>query len=327
MKDEGGRMKQERMTVKSHPSRPFRAGSLVAIVTCILCTAARAEFPTTHPFQEITYQHIQRHNPDESLYVVAVDLTDPDVQIHLATAGPDPDGDGPWQTTLQPVRQIAQREKFDVAINASYFEITRGRASAPIPEEQAERGGAPATSAPAQAGGYVAGVWASHVGLTMMDGRLVSNTPREDWPILWVEGDRTVKIGPAPASGVPAHARQIVTGNGLVLINGAKPPVPFKSNLPARHPRTAIGVDRAGTKLTILTLDGRRPGVSVGMNGDELADEMKQLGCWDAINLDGGGSTTLLMRDPATGEFKLLNQPSDNRERAVSSALGITLRR
>jgi exopolysaccharide biosynthesis protein len=225
------------------------------------------------------------------------------------------------------VRQIAQREKFDVAINASYFEINRDPTSAPIPEEQAERRGAPATSMPVQASGYVAGVWASNVGLTMFDGKLVSNTPREDWPILWVEGDRTVKIGRVPASGVPAHARQIVTGNGLVLINGAKPPVPFKSNLPARHPRTVIGVDRAGTKLTILTLDGRRPGVSVGMNGDELADEMKQLGCWDAINLDGGGSTTLLMRDPATGEFKLLNQPSDNRERAVSSALGITLRR
>src|SRR6185369_15476312 len=137
--------------------------------------------------------------------------------------------------------QIAQREKFDVAINASYFEIPRGPTSAPIPEEQAERSGVPATS-PVQSAGYVAGVWASNVGLTMMDGKLVSNTTREDWPILFVKGERTVKIGPAPASGVPANARQIVTGNGLVLQNGAKPPGPFKSNLPARHPRTVIGI-------------------------------------------------------------------------------------
>lgn len=289
--------------------------------------AANAEFPTTHPYQELTYQHIQRSGPEQSLYVVTVDLTDPDVELHLATAGPDPDGDGPWQTTLQTVRSIATREKFDLAINASYFEIPRGPTSAPIPEEQAERSGRAATTIPVQQSGYIANVWASNVGYTMSDGKLLANAPREDWPILWIEGQRTVKIGPIPATGYPKNAKQIITGNGLVLKDGEKPPGPFKSNLPARHPRTVIGVDRAGSKMVILTPDGRRPGVSIGMNGDELAAEMKSLGCWDAINLDGGGSTTLLLRDPESKELKLLNQPSDNRERPVSSALGIILKR
>lgn len=300
------------------------AGSLLVL---LLCGFAQAEFPTTRRYQEITYQHIQRSSPEQSLHVVTVDLTDPDVELHLATAGPDPDGDGPWQTMLQPVRDIATREKFDLAINASYFEIKRGPTSAPIPEEQAERSARPATTLPVQSSGYVTNVWASNVGFTMIDGRLLSNSPREDWPIVWIEGQRAVKIGPVPATGYPKNAKQIITGNGLVLQNGEKPPGPFKSNLPARHPRTVIGVDRTGTRMVILTLDGRRPGVSIGMNGDELAAEMKTLGCWDAINLDGGGSTTLLLRDPESNELKLLNQPSDNRERPVSSALGIILKR
>lgn len=300
------------------------------VLSCLCFVSPRvanAEFPTTHPYQEITYQHIQRRSPEQSLHVVMVDLTDPDVELHLATAGPDPDGDGPWQTMLQPVRDIATREKFDLAINASYFEITRGPTSAPIPEELAERSGRAATTAPAQQNGYAVNVWASNVGFTMSDGKLLSTAPREDWPILWIEGNRGVKIGPVPATGYPKSATQIITGNGLVLKDGEKPPGPFKSNLPARHPRTVIGVDRAGSKLVILTLDGRRPGVSIGMSGDELAAEMKSLGCWDAINLDGGGSTTLLLRDADTKELKLLNQPSDNRERPVSSALGIILKR
>jgi exopolysaccharide biosynthesis protein len=123
---------------------------------------------------------------------------------------------------------------------------------------------------------------------------------------------------------LPAGAKHIITGNGMVLDDG-NPPASFKSNLVARHPRTVLGIDRTGTKLTILTLDGRRPGVSVGMTGAELAKEMQRLGCWDAINLDGGGSTTLLIRDPQTRQLHLINHPSDGNQRAVSDAIGIKI--
>lgn len=264
---------------------------------------SRADFPTTQPFQEVQYRHEQRRNPEISFYVVTVDLSDPDVKLRLATAGPDPDGAGEWQTTLMPVRQIATRERFDVAINASFFTVPSGPTSAPS---------------------YIAGINASSVGWTMSDGKVLSNSPRQGWPILWIEGDRTVKIG-MPAA-LPALARHAVTGNGLLIKDG-KPVERFDGNLIARHPRTAVGVDRAGTKLIVLTLDGRRPGVSIGMTGAELASEMQRLGCWDAINLDGGGSTTLFIRDPQNDELKLVNQPSGNLERPVSSALGVSIQR
>jgi exopolysaccharide biosynthesis protein len=284
-------------------------------------TSALAQFPTTQPFEEVTFHSEQRHNPDERFYVVTVDLADPDVSISLATAGPDPDGAGPWQTMLRPVREIAERERFDIAINASYFEITRGTTTQPIPEEAAERSGAPATQ-PVQRGAYVYDVWASNVGRTVIDGKVFTEQRYRDWPVVWIGGDS--KVGMGSVDQIAPGAKHVITGNGLVLDDG-RPPASFASNLVARHPRTVVGIDRTGTKLTIFTLDGRLPNISAGMTGAELAAEMQRLGCWDAINLDGGGSTTLLMRDPQTKKLTLINQPSDGNERAVSDAIGVKI--
>jgi exopolysaccharide biosynthesis protein len=293
----------------------------ILIALLLFAASAHAEFPTTQPFEEVTFRADQRHDPDERMYVLTVDLTDPDVSISVATAGPDPDGEGPWQTTLRPVREIAEREGFDIAINASYFEIVRGSTTRPIPEEAAERSGAPATQ-PLQQGGYVYDIWASNVGWTMIDGKLLTPRRNLDWPIVAFGNDGKVAMG--NVEQLPAGAKHIITGNGMVLEDG-HPPASFKSNLVARHPRTVLGIDKTGTKLTILTLDGRRPGVSVGMTGAELAKEMQRLGCWDAINLDGGGSTTLLIRDPQTRQLHLINHPSDGNQRAVSDAIGIKI--
>ena len=63
------------------------------------------------------------------------------------------------------------------------------------------------------------------------------------------------------------------------------------------------------------------------MSYDELAAEMLRLGCHVALNLDGGGSSVLAVRDPAKDEFKILNQPTDGRERAVANVLGVAVRK
>lgn len=81
-----------------------------------------------------------------------------------------------------------------------------------------------------------------------------------------------------------------------------------------RHPRTAIGW-RADGKLILLTVDGRQK-LSLGMTMDELASLMLELGCVEAMNLDGGGSTAMVVKN------KIVNSPSDAAgERAVSDAL------
>lgn len=83
----------------------------------------------------------------------------------------------------------------------------------------------------------------------------------------------------------------------------------------ARHPRTALGW-RADGRFVLVTVDGRQPRKSVGMTILELAALMGELGCVEAINLDGGGSTTMVIKN------KVINSPSDaTGERAVSDAL------
>jgi len=86
-----------------------------------------------------------------------------------------------------------------------------------------------------------------------------------------------------------------------------------------------VGLDHTGRVLTLFVVDGRQPGLSIGMTLAELAREMIALGCDSALNLDGGGSTDLVWRDGRTKQLKILNSPSDARERSVADVLGITV--
>jgi exopolysaccharide biosynthesis protein len=82
-----------------------------------------------------------------------------------------------------------------------------------------------------------------------------------------------------------------------------------------RHPRTALARLDSG-KILLMTVDGRQPGVSVGMSLQMLAELLLEFGAVEAINLDGGGSTTMVVQD------KVVNKPSDQTgERSVSDAI------
>jgi len=83
----------------------------------------------------------------------------------------------------------------------------------------------------------------------------------------------------------------------------------------SRHPRTAAGYSKDGRRLFLITVDGRQASFSVGMSLYELAEFMLNLGVWDALNLDGGGSTTMIVND------SLVNSPSDaTGDRPISNA-------
>ena len=101
--------------------------------------------------------------------------------------------------------------------------------------------------------------------------------------------------------------------NGEILIDAPQQgfQATFSDN---RHPRTAVGVTAQG-RLLLVTVDGRQP-MSGGMTLYELAQLMKQLGATDAINLDGGGSTTLAVRGGL-----VLNSPSEGKQRPVANAV------
>ena len=92
-----------------------------------------------------------------------------------------------------------------------------------------------------------------------------------------------------------------------------------------RHPRSAVGIARGGRRLLLVVVDGRQKPYSDGMTLRELATLMRALGARDAINLDGGGSTTMVYADPASaGRLRIANHPSDSAgERPVGDALAI----
>ncbi len=82
-----------------------------------------------------------------------------------------------------------------------------------------------------------------------------------------------------------------------------------------RHPRTAIAKLTDG-RILLATVDGRQPGISAGMTLEELAQMLLDFGAVEAMNLDGGGSTTMVI------DGKIVNKPSDaGGERSVSDAL------
>ncbi|HEX8250083.1 MAG TPA: phosphodiester glycosidase family protein [Pyrinomonadaceae bacterium] len=88
-----------------------------------------------------------------------------------------------------------------------------------------------------------------------------------------------------------------------------------KAFVETRHPRTAVAKLKDG-KFLMVAVDGRQAGYSVGMNLNELAAFLLELGAQDAMNLDGGGSTTMFL------DGKVVNKPSDKEgERSVSDAI------
>ncbi len=89
---------------------------------------------------------------------------------------------------------------------------------------------------------------------------------------------------------------------------------------PYKHPRTALGVKADGS-VFFTVIDGRQPGFSEGVTLNDLGKIMKDLGAVDAINLDGGGSTTFVARQPGDRHLSVVNSPSDGSQRNVANSL------
>lgn len=138
-------------------------------------------------------------------------------------------------------------------------------------------------------------------------------------------GDRvTVTLGLRPL-----RPEEAVGGHPVLLRDSAITPAARDSNAFAvtRHPRTAVGVGDGGRRLLLVVVDGRQAPWSAGMSLLELATLMQSLGAREAINLDGGGSTAMVVRDPESGALRVVNRPSDREgERAVGNALAIVRR-
>jgi len=117
----------------------------------------------------------------------------------------------------------------------------------------------------------------------------------------------------------PSEIRQAIAGAPRIVSNGQRDiRVAAESVKPdvavGRNPRTAVGICRDGS-LIFMVVDGRRESLSQGVTLDELADLLIKLGAVDAVNLDGGGSSTMVV------EGAVVNAPSGEAERPIGDAL------
>lgn len=136
-------------------------------------------------------------------------------------------------------------------------------------------------------------------------------------PTLYISSRNTVSFD------APSRPYNAISGETMLVRGGS---VIEDLNDTDIHPRTAIGYSKNERFLYLVIVDGRQPFYSEGIKLSELAQLLLDLGAHHAMNLDGGGSSTLVMR-AANGSARILNSPIDlyipGRERPVANHLGI----
>lgn len=227
------------------------------------------------------------------IHTVTVDLTVPDIDFLVTPAEPGAEVEA--RTTTAFLREFDAQ----VAINGSFFEPFWAR----TPWDYYPRGGDP--------------VW--------VQGQAISNNqpysdPLEGWPTLCI----TLAEIFIDRNGCPPETVHALAGNHLLVENG----LPVEQERVRLHPRTAVALAPDGATLWLVVVDGRQPDYSEGVTLGELADILLELGASMALNLDGGGSSTMVT---ATEQGpRLLNAPIHTniamRQRPVGNHLGIYAR-
>ncbi|WP_332650870.1 S-layer homology domain-containing protein [Lysinibacillus sp. 54212] len=119
---------------------------------------------------------------------------------------------------------------------------------------------------------------------------------------------------------------EFILAAGPLLVKDGKVNISMPTNsgfVTTRSDRTAVAVDATGTRVFLVTVDGRQSGYSNGTNLKDLASLLISKGASAAINLDGGGSTTMAVRQVGGYEPLLVNRPSGGAERRVSAILQV----
>ena len=302
--------------------RLLRSLALVVLVSGTLSgvSAALAQASATPPLaapaaSPVLFQPFALPGPLQGV-VARVDLKDPRVGVILVMAsGGRPDQrSGPPDCAghLEVPSALARTHDLAVAVNASFF------AAAPQ-----DIGGRQVT--------YFVGNCATPVGWHYSAGRLRTRpTQARMKATLLVHTSRRLSLH-ANLEELPADVAYAVSGNAMVLESG-RPLAEGKDSL--RHPRTAVGLSRDGNTLLLVVVDGRQEGRSRGATLAELGALLKSLGAHDGINLDGGGSSAMVIKDRSTGVFAVANRPSGLAveapgvpvERPVVDVLGVVLR-
>ncbi|HZX21204.1 MAG TPA: phosphodiester glycosidase family protein, partial [Clostridia bacterium] len=114
---------------------------------------------------------------------------------------------------------------------------------------------------------------------------------------------------------------KLAFGGGTILVKDGQV-APFTQDVSGAHPRTAIGITQDRSGLIFVTIDGRHTSYK-GVDGGRLAEILIELGSYEAIMMDGGGSTVMMKRGQGEFEPKIINHPSDGIERKIINSVAI----
>ncbi|MDD2476608.1 MAG: phosphodiester glycosidase family protein [Dysgonamonadaceae bacterium] len=160
--------------------------------------------------------------------------------------------------------------------------------------------------------------YADNLGLIISDGVVVSEL--RDRPSLIVYKDGRITFGIVSPEDDLSQIQTAVTGFAYVLEEGV-----VTSKDKSNAPRTGYGLSKHNEFLILLTIDGRQKGYSEGASTAEVAEWLRYFGAYNGLNMDGGGSTTLVYWDAENSVVKKVNHQSGNAERNVGCNLGIYL--
>lgn len=248
-------------------------------------------------FRGVTYsREVLRRPRPMVVHVVQIDLDDPDIGFVVTPPSPT---DG-RRVAARTTSQFLETTGAAVAINGGGF-------------------------SPWYAHGPLwyyphAGDGVDPSGLVISRGRSYSRD-RPGRPAICITRDNRVSLG-----GPATDAYNAVAGFCMVLKDG-RPAPGSDEREDSPQPRTAAALDAAGRRLMLFVIDGRQPNYSEGATLAELAEIIAARGGRTALNLDGGGSSTLVARGPE-GRAVVLNSPihgrvPPGRERPVATHLGV----
>lgn len=249
-------------------------------------------------YEGVTYIRDVRSEPRPIItHFVLIDLDTEGLEF-LVTPGQATDGQ---EVEAQRTSDFLQEYDLQIAINGDFFEPWDPRT--PLNNGQ-----------PLDVKGY-----ASSEGLIYSRGYALQ--PR---PTLFISRDNVAQFSePAGAVYNAISGDYIFMVDGELQADGLRWPYHFRPN-----PRTAVALDASQRVLMLVVVDGRQPNYSEGVSLEELADIITQYGGVTALNLDGGGSATLVATNQQ-GRPLTLNSPIDNRipgrERPVANHLGLAV--
>jgi Phosphodiester glycosidase len=166
------------------------------------------------------------------------------------------------------------------------------------------------------------------LGLAASNGVVYAQNP-QNHPVLYFSRNNQARF-----NSPPGRIYNAISGNPILVLQGReamggrdnRSDQSDDSPADQPQPRSAIGLDKSNRRLIIVVVDGRQPGYSEGATLSELAQIMIDAGAYSAMNLDGGGSSTLV-RQANNGSAEVINSPIDNhipgRQRSVANHLGI----